>query len=104
MADAGQPKAARQAPAPFPADDLRRFVESNAAAVRAAGVADFVQIAHSLDQIANDLPTLSEDLESLEQRLTVLEQKLIALARAGRRKNRRWPRGASSILPAALQK
>jgi hypothetical protein len=81
MADAGQPKAARQEPAPFPADDLRRFVEGNAAAVRAAGVADFVQIADSLDQIARDLPTLSEDLESLEQRLTVLEQKLIALAR-----------------------
>jgi hypothetical protein len=81
MADAGQPKAARQEAAPFPADDLRRFVEGNAAAVRASGVTDFVQIADSLDQIANDLPTLSEDLESLEQRLTVLEQKLIALAR-----------------------
>jgi hypothetical protein len=72
MADAGQPKAARQEAAPFPADDLRRFVEGNAAAVRAAGVGDFLQIVDSLDHIANDLPTFSEDLESLEQRLSVL--------------------------------
>lgn len=81
MADAGQPKPARQEPEPFPADDLRRFIEGNAAAIRAAGVGDFMQIAESLDQIASDLPALSEDLEALEQRLTVLEQKLIALAR-----------------------
>ncbi|MGD1072905.1 MAG: hypothetical protein ABSB15_22510 [Bryobacteraceae bacterium] len=82
MADGGQPKPARQEPEPFPADDLKRFVEGNAAAIRAAGVSDFMQIAESLDQIAGDLPALSEDLESLEQRLTVLEQKLIALARS----------------------
>jgi hypothetical protein len=81
MADAGQPKPPRQEAEPFPADDLRRFIEGNAAAVRAAGVGDFMQIAESLDQITRDLPALSEDLEALEQRLTVLEQKLIALAR-----------------------
>jgi hypothetical protein len=81
LADAGQPKPARPEQEPFPAGDLKRFVEGNAAAVRAAGVADFLPIAESLEQIARDLPALSEDLESLEQRLTVLEQKLIALAR-----------------------
>jgi hypothetical protein len=82
MADGGRPQPAKQQSAPFPADDLRLFIEGNAAAIRAAQVADFVQVAESLDRIAEDLPTLSEDLEALEQRLTVLEQKLIALARS----------------------
>jgi hypothetical protein len=81
MADGGRQAPARPQSAPFPADDLRVFIEGNAAAIRATGVLDFEQIAESLDRIAEDLPALSEDLESLEQRLTVLEQKLVALAR-----------------------
>jgi hypothetical protein len=82
MADAGRPEPPdRRQSAPFPAADLRLFVEGNAAAIRAAGVQDFVQIAESLDRIAEDLPSLAQDLEPLEQRLTALEQKLIALAR-----------------------
>src|SRR4051812_20639718 len=81
MADGGRPEPVKQQSAPFPAEDLRRFIEGNAAGIRAAQVADFAQIAESLDRIAADLPSLSEDLEALEQRLTVLEQKLIALAR-----------------------
>jgi hypothetical protein len=81
MADGGQSKPAGQEQAPFPAEDLMRFVEGNAAAIRATGSADFAIVAESLDRIAAELPALSEDLEALEQRLTVLEQKLIALAR-----------------------
>ena len=69
--------------APFPEDDLRRYIEANAAAVRATGMAEFEPVADSLDQIAADLPALSADLEALEQHLTVLEQRLIAIARAG---------------------
>jgi hypothetical protein len=83
IADAGQPRADRPDSDPFPEDDLRRYIEANAAAVRATEVAEFEPVADSLDQIAADLPALSADLEKLEQHLTVLEQRLIAIARAG---------------------
>jgi hypothetical protein len=82
MADAGRQRAERPDSAPFPEDDLRRYIEGNAAAVRATSVAEFLAVADSLDQIAADLPALSADLEKLEQHLTVLEQKLIAIARS----------------------
>jgi hypothetical protein len=87
MADAGQQRAEKPDSAPFPEDDLRRFVEANAAAVREkgagdAGVPEFLAIADSLDQIAGALPILSADLEALDRHLTVLEQRLIAIARA----------------------
>jgi hypothetical protein len=77
MADAGSAKPERPDSAPFPEDDLRRYMESNAAAIRATGVPEFAAVADSLDQIA-----ISADLESLERHLTVLEQKLIAIARS----------------------
>jgi hypothetical protein len=82
MADAGRQGAEKQESAPFPADDLRRYVEANAAAVRGTGVSDYIAIADSLDRIVAELPALSGDLEALEQHLTVLEQKLIAIARS----------------------
>lgn len=82
MADGGRAKPAREPSAPFPAEELRRFIESNAVAVRAPGVAEYMPVADALDRIAAALPQLSEDLESLEERLTVLEQSLIALARS----------------------
>jgi hypothetical protein len=82
MADAGQQKPEKADSAPFPEDDLRQYVEGNAAAVRAAGVADFLAVADSLDQIAAGIPALSTNLEALEQHLTVLEQRLIAIARS----------------------
>jgi hypothetical protein len=82
LADAGQSKAAQPDAAPFPEDDLRRYVEANSAAIRATGIADFQAVADSLDQIAADLPARSADLEALEQHLTVLEQRLIAIARS----------------------
>jgi hypothetical protein len=85
MADAGQAgrePAAQPNRAPFPDEDLRAFIEGNAARVRATGVPEFMAVADSLDRIALELPALALDLEALEQRLTVLEQKLIAVARA----------------------
>jgi len=82
MADAGRQQPRKPDSAPFPEEDLRRYVEANAAAVRATGVVEYVAVADSLDQIAAGLPALSADLEALEQHLTVLEQKLIAIARS----------------------
>ena len=85
MADAGTDRPSgqsRQAEAsPFAADDLRRFIETNAAAIRATGVPEFEPVAASLDQIVLELLDLAADPEKLEQRLAVLEQKLVALAR-----------------------
>ena len=81
MADAGQQRAEKPDSAPFPEDDLRRYMEANAAAVRAAGVAEgcaeFAAVADSVDRIV-----ISADLESIERHLTVLEQRLIAIARS----------------------
>ena len=82
IADAGQQKTERPSSPPFPDADLRRYIEANAAAVRATSVSEFEAVADSLDQIAADLPALSADLEALEQHLSVLEQRLIAMARA----------------------
>jgi hypothetical protein len=84
MADAGtnQPSPRPQVEnSPFPVDDLRRFIEKNACAIRATGITEFEQVAAALDQIASDIADLSSDPQKLEQRLTVLEQKLVALAR-----------------------
>ena len=65
----------KQAAPPFPLDDLRAYLESNAAAV----TPQFPEIAASLRSIgAGEL----EDLEAVEQRLTVLEEKMIATARS----------------------
>jgi hypothetical protein len=82
MADAGRQGPEESSSAPFPEDDLRRYIESNAAAVRATSVTEFLGVADSLDQIAADLPALAADLEKLDQHLTVLEQRLIATARS----------------------
>jgi hypothetical protein len=82
LADAGTPSAAGAEPIPFPDDELRKYLDANAAAIRIAAVPEFLPIADSLDGIIAGLPAVSADLESLEQHLTALEQKLIALARA----------------------
>ncbi len=83
LADAGSARpAAPSDPAPFPDQDLRRYVQENAAAIRATGVSEFLPVAQSLDAVLSEFPAIAADLESLEQRLTALEQKLIALARS----------------------
>jgi hypothetical protein len=61
---------------PFTLEDVRAFVDRNAAVLRAAGHGD---LAASL--AALDLDGLYSDLEQLEQRLTAIEEKLITSLR-----------------------
>jgi hypothetical protein len=65
------------APPPFPIEDLRAYIESNASALPE----DYREIADSLRQLAADVDQHYQDLEGLEQRLTVLEEKMLAIAR-----------------------
>jgi hypothetical protein len=81
LADAGGQPKERSEPAPFPLEDLRRFISANAEAIERTGIALFAPVAESLRQIYTDLDKMPLDLEAIEQRLTVLEQKLVALAR-----------------------
>ncbi len=78
MLNAGLPSAAKkEAPAPFPIDDVKAFLTRNAATLRQAG---HEEIARSLESL--DLDVLYSDLEELEQRLTAIEEKMIARLRA----------------------
>jgi hypothetical protein len=77
MAGTAQPKVRRETAPPFALEDLRRYLESNAAALPAACAA----IADSLRKLAAEVEQHYTDLEALEQRLTVLEEKMIAAAR-----------------------
>jgi len=77
MAGVVQPKREPAVP-PFPLEDLRRYLEANAAALGPA----YTEIADSLRRLAQDVEQHYADLEGLEQRLTVLEEKMIAVARA----------------------
>jgi hypothetical protein len=74
MAGLAQPKP--EATAPFPLDDLRAYLETNAGAV------PYPEIAESLRKLAAEVEQHYRNLEALEQRLTVLEEKMIATARA----------------------
>jgi len=73
---AGLVQPMKEAAPPFPLEDMRHYLESNAAAV------PYPEIAASLQRLAEDAETHYKDLEGLEQRLTVLEEKMMALARA----------------------
>jgi hypothetical protein len=72
----GQPAQKKEVAAPFPLEDLRTYLESNADAV------PFPEIADSLRRLAAEVDEHHKNLESLELRLTVLEEKMIAQARA----------------------
>ena len=72
----------RQESAPFAAEDLRRYIEGNAAVIRAADVREFFSVAESLEQMAASSAVAAGDLEAVERHLSVLEEKLIAIARA----------------------
>jgi hypothetical protein len=74
MAGLAQPK--KESAAPFPLDDLRVYLEANAAAV------PYPEIAASLRKLAAEAEEHYQKLEALEQRLTVLEEKMIAIARS----------------------
>ena len=71
------PVAKKEAPPPFSLEDVRAFLNRNAAALRKAG---FEDAAISLENI--DSGALYSDLEQLEQRLTAIEEKLIALLKS----------------------
>jgi hypothetical protein len=62
---------------PFPLDDLRAYLERNAAALSEY----YPEIAGSLRKLAAEVEQHYGNLEELEQRLTVLEEKMIATAR-----------------------
>jgi hypothetical protein len=72
MAGTVQPH--KQEAPPFPLEELRAYLEGNAAQVEKA----HPEIAASLRKIAE---SELNDLEAVEQRLTVLEEKMIAAAR-----------------------
>ena len=84
MADAGTQGEGetRADAAPFPEDELRRYIEAGASTIRATEIEEFTLVADALEKILAELPETAEDLEALEQRLSTLEQKLIALARS----------------------
>jgi hypothetical protein len=78
MAAQPDPRARREAPPSFPLEDLRAYLESNAAALREA----HPEIAATLARLAAEAEEHYQDLEDLERRLTVLEEKMIAAARS----------------------
>jgi hypothetical protein len=71
------PARQKEGAAPFPIDDVRAFLSTNAEALRKAG---HEEIAASLESL--DVDALYLDLEQLEQRLTAIEEKMIARLRA----------------------
>ena len=79
MAGAGQAAPRAAASAPFAADDLKKYLDENAAAVGAAG---FPELAATLGKLAGEAEQYLGDLEQLEQRLTALEEKLVATLRS----------------------
>lgn len=79
MAGVAQPAAHRQAAAPFSLEDLKSYLEGNAAAVGAH--AGFEEIGAAVERLASTADALYHDLEDLERRLTALEDKMIAIAR-----------------------
>ena len=77
MAGTAQRRARPDAPPPFPLEDLRNYLQLNAAALPPA----YAEIAESLTRLATEVEQHYGDIESLEQRLTVLEEKMLAAAR-----------------------
>ena len=77
MGGTAQRRGRQDAPPPFPLEDLRNYLQSNAAALPPA----YAEIAESLTRLATEVEQHYGDLESLEQRLTVLEEKVLATAR-----------------------
>ena len=75
---AGAIPARKEAAPPFPLDDLRAYLEGNAAALPSG----FEETAASLRKLAAEVEQHYQDMEGLEQRLTVLEEKMIAAARS----------------------
>jgi len=79
MAGAAPARNRGEAAPPFPLEELRTYLKSNAGALPPG----FAEIAAALERLAGEVEQHYSDLEGLEQRLTVLEEKMIAIARAG---------------------
>jgi hypothetical protein len=78
MAGAASPRARPVVAPPFELEELRAYLENNAAALPAA----YEETAAALHRLAAEAERHYSDLEALEQRLTVLEEKMMAAARA----------------------
>jgi len=77
MTEAAPQRSRRETAPPFTIEELRAYLERNAAALPAG----YEKIAASLGRLAGDVEQRFADLEALEQRLTVLEEKMVAAAR-----------------------
>ena len=77
MAGTVRPRARNPTAPPFPLDDLRAYMERNAAALPAG----YEETAAALHRLAAEVERHYSDLEALEQRLTALEEKMMATAR-----------------------
>lgn len=71
--------AGASAASPFSEEELRKYLNSNATRVEAAGPA-FASVAGLLREIESRLQEHAQDLEALEQRLTAIEKRMIATA------------------------
>ena len=76
----GMPVRRAQAAPPFEMDELRTYLEGNAAIL--AGRDEFREIAATLRDLTDEVEAHYSDLEQLEQRLTALEEKMSAIVRA----------------------
>jgi hypothetical protein len=77
MAGAAPARVRKESAPPFPLEELRAYLERNAASLPAG----FEDTAAALRKLAAEAERHFADLESLERRLTVLEEKMLADAR-----------------------
>jgi hypothetical protein len=78
MAEGAPARPRAESAPPFTAEELRAYLESNAAALSNT----YAAIADSLRKLAAEAEQHYTALEALEQHLTVLEEKMIATARS----------------------
>jgi hypothetical protein len=77
MAGTARPGAPRETAPPFTADELRAYLQRNAAALPDG----YAETGAALERLAAETERYYADLEELERRLTVVEEKMIASAR-----------------------
>ena len=80
MAKGGVSQPVKPVEAPFPVEELRRHLLTNAELLGAKG---WTELAASLSKLASEAEQHLSGLEELELRLTVIEEKMLASARAG---------------------
>ena len=77
MAGTARPRAHRETAPPFTPEELRSYLQRNAAALPEG----YAETAAALERLSAEMERHYADLEELERRLTVLEEKMIAIAR-----------------------